>query len=109
MGFFVLQTHIRYFGIMIQLNKIPVNHIHGWHLTRAVVITKYLEVAAFRNTEKTKIRTYQIITKTCPVLVLREVWESETSKKLPWDFQKLMPGSLGLPTFKDIQSFITKI
>ena len=24
------------------------------------------------------------------------------SKKLPWDFQKSMPGSLGLPTFKDI-------
>ena len=22
--------------------------------------------------------------------------------KLPWDFQKSMPGSLGLPTFKDI-------
>ena len=24
------------------------------------------------------------------------------SQKLPWDFQKSMPGSLGLPTFKDI-------
>ena len=24
------------------------------------------------------------------------------SQKLPWDFQKPMPGSLGLPTFKDI-------
>ena len=24
------------------------------------------------------------------------------SQKLPWDFQKSMPESLGLPTFKDI-------
>ena len=31
------------------------------------------------------------------VLALREVWES-----VLWDFQKSMPGSLGLPTFKDI-------
>ena len=31
------------------------------------------------------------------------------SQKLPRDFQKSMSGSLGLPTFKDILSFITKI
>ena len=31
------------------------------------------------------------------------------SQKLPWDFQKSMPGSLGLLTFKDVQSFITKL
>ena len=24
------------------------------------------------------------------------------SQKLPWDFQKSMPGSLGFPNFKDI-------
>ena len=30
------------------------------------------------------------------------------SQKLPLDFQKSMPGSLGLPTFKDILSFIIK-
>ena len=31
------------------------------------------------------------------------------SQKLPLDFQKSMPGSLGLPTLKDIWSFTTKI
>ena len=31
------------------------------------------------------------------------------SQTLPWDFQKSMPGSLGLPTFKDMLSFITNI
>ena len=28
--------------------------------------------------------------------------EVRDSQKLSWDFQKSMPGSLGLPTFKDI-------
>ena len=31
----------------------------------------------------------------------KNVWVRD-SQKLSWDFQKSMPGSLGLPTFKDI-------
>ena len=30
------------------------------------------------------------------------------SQKLPWDFQKPVPGNLGLPSFKDIWPFIKK-
>ena len=45
----------------------------------------------------------------CPSACIKGSLGVRDSQKLPWDFQKSMRGSLGLPTFKDIQSFITKI
>ena len=44
-----------------------------------------------------------------PSACIKESLGVRDSQKLPWGFQNSVPGSLGLPNFKDIRPFIKRI
>ena len=53
--------------------------------------------------------TFKILVRTLVSACIKGSLGVRDSQKLPWNFQKSMPGCLGLPTFKDVELFIAKI
>ena len=67
--------------------------------------TRLTGVFTVFNMEETNLfykLTIMIITELSGSTCIKGSLGVRDSQKLPWDFQKSMPESLGLPTFKDI-------